>query len=207
MLSFLDAVTTLHTRGITFDIKQYIFSMMVAFGEDKAISYSLVYDTDEFKKHLGTEEEEEFIAEHGRDAEIMCQQQECKHLIDLISGWLQSKIQRESSNIKNVKYTTEDVANMLSSLLFERSSNLEDASVRDIVSLIRELNSQGALDGDGAAFSKHFVNIFPHLSAVCPYCQKETDVAVGLTCHCIRCGGLLTWSEEEHRYYPEITKL
>ncbi len=207
MLSYSEAVERLHTRGVSFNEKQYLFVIQVALGESETVAYAMVYDTAEFKRKMHTEEEAEYLASHKRSAEIMLQQQECQHLRELVEEWLRSEIQKEASNLKTFKYSNEDVANMLSSLLYERSSNLEDASVRDIVALIRELNSQGALDGGGNGFSRHFVSVYPRMNALCPVCQRETDVAVGMTCFCTRCGAKFVWSEEENRFYPQPSKL
>ena len=207
MVSFIDAVETIHTRGLSFDIKQYLFVLQCALSEDVGVAYGMIYDTANFKKVINTEDAVEYIAEKKRDADVMLQQQECQHLKELIEEWKRTEIQNEASELKTFKYSSEDVANMLSNLLFERSKSLEDASVRDIVQLIRELNSQGALDGSGNAFSKHFVSVYPHMTALCPACHRETDVAVGMTCYCIRCGAEFRWSEEEHRYYPKVESI
>ena len=150
---------------------------------------------------------EGYIAEQRKQGDVMLQQQECKHLKELVEDWKRTEIQNEASDLKTYKYSSEDIANMLSNLLFERSKSLEDASVRDIVQLIRELNSQGALDGSGNAFSKHFISVLPHMSVLCPVCQRESDIAVGMTCYCSRCGAEFRWSEEEGRYYPQPQKL
>ena len=207
MISYQDAVMTLHTRGITFDIKQYLFVMQCALSEDIGVAYGMIYDTQNFKKAISSEDADEYIVEQIKNGEVMLQQQECQHIKELVEEWRRTEIQNEASNLKTFKYSSEDVANMLSSLLYERSSNLDDASVRDIVQLIRELNSQGALDGSGNAFSKHFISVYPHMSVRCPVCLKETDIAVGLTSFCCRCGAELKWSEEESRYYPPVEKL
>lgn len=207
MISYQDAVETLHTRGITFDLQQYMFVLQCALLENISVAYGIVYDTANFKKAINSESEEEYLSRIKKDADVMLQQQECKHLKELFEEWKRSEIQSAASNLKTFKYSSEDVANMLSSLLYERSSNLEDASVRDIVALIRELNSQGALDGIGDGFSKHFISVYPHMTARCPKCLKETDVAVGMTCYCTRCGAEFVWSEEERRYYPNVEKL
>lgn len=207
MIDYQAAVEQLHTRGITFDLKQYLFVMQVALSERIEVAYAMVYDTVDFKKYINTEDVEEYLAKQKKNAEVMLQQQECQHLKELIEDWKQSEIQNEATNLKTFKYSSEDVANMLSNLLYTRSANLEDASVRDIVQLIRELNSQGALDGSGNAFSKHFVSVYPHMNALCPVCHRETDVAVGMTCYCVRCGAEFKWSEEEQRYYPQVEKL
>lgn len=207
MISYQDAVETLHTRGLSFDVKQYLFVVQCALSEDIGVAYGMVYDTANFKKVINTEDADEYIAEQRKHGDVMLQQQECQHLKELVDDWKRTEIQNEASDLKTYKYSSEDVANMLSNLLFERSKSLEDASVRDIVQLIRELNSQGALDGSGNAFSKHFISVLPHMSVLCPVCQRESDIAVGMTCYCSRCGAEFRWSEEEQRYYPQPTKL
>ena len=207
MISYQDAIEALHTRGLSFDIQQYLFVVQCALSEDVGVAYGIVYDTQNFKRIMGTEDEEEYIAEQRKAGEVMLQQQECQHLKTIIEDWKRSEIQNEASNLKNFKYSTADVAQMLSNLLFERSKSLEDASVRDIVQLIRELNAQGALDGSDSAFSKHFISVLPHMSVLCPVCQKESDIAVGMTCYCSRCGAEFRWNEEERRYYPQPQSL
>lgn len=207
MIDYQAAVERLHTRGITFDLKQYLFAMQVALGESETLAYAMIYDTAEFKAHIHSEDADEYLSKLRKNAEVMLQQQECQHLKELFEEWKRTEVQNEASNLKTFKYSSEDVANMLSSLLYERSSSLEDASVRDIVTLIRELNSQGALDGGGNAFSKHFITVYPHMNALCPACHRETDIAVGMTCFCTRCGAKFEWSEEEQRFYPNIEKL
>lgn len=207
MLSYIDTIQRLHTRGVSFDANQYLFAMQVALGEDLATAYAMIFDAAEFKKHIGTEDEGEYLAKQRRNAEVMMQQQECENIRDLVAESKRSEVQSEASNLKSFKYSSEDVANMLSSLLYERSSSLEDASVRDIVTLIRELNSQGALDGGGNGFSKHFITVHPHMTSICPVCNRETDVTVGMSCFCTRCGAKFSWSEEEQRYYPNVEHL
>lgn len=207
MLSYNEAIEILHTRGISFDLKQYLFVAQVALGESPQLAYAMIYDTQEFKRKMGTEEEEQYLLTHKKNAEVMLQTQECGHLREFIEERLRSKIQKEAENLKTFKYSSEDVANMLATLLHDRSSSLEDASVRDIVTLIRELNSQGALDGSGNGFSRHFITVYPRMNAVCPVCHRETDIAVGITCFCTRCGAKFTWSDEENRFYPQPEKL
>lgn len=207
MLNYTDAVNRIHIAGLSFDIQQYLFVLQCALDENHAIAYSMIYDQSEFKRAIGTEDEQEYLAKSAKKAEIMLQQQECQQLYDVIREWRQYEIQNEASNLKDVKYSTEDVANMLSNLLKERSSNLEDASVRDIVSLIRELNSQGALEGSGSGFSKHFITVHEHFNALCTMCNREIDIARGITCVCPHCGTKYIWDESQQRFFPQPSKL
>lgn len=207
MLTYIDTLERLHVRSISFDLQQYLFVMQVALGEDIGVAYGMVYDTADFKKYVPSADEEEYIAKWKRLGDIMLQQQECVHLRETIEEQRRAEIQSEASNLKTFKYSSEDVANMLSSLLYERSSNLEDASVRDIVALIRELNSQGALDGSGNGFSRHFISVHDPFNALCTTCNREIEIARGVTCICPHCATRYTWVEEEQRFYPQPAKL
>ena len=207
MLDYTSAVERLHARGLSLDWRQYLFVMQVVLGEDEGVAHSMVYDTSEFERRFGDADEADYFNRHKRMAAVMLQQQECIHLADIVEEWMRTEVQNAATDLKTFKYSSEDIVNMLSSLLHDRSASLEDASVRDIVTLIRELNSQGALEGTNSGFSKHFISVYPHMTALCPVCQRETDVAVGMTCFCTRCGAKFEWVEEEARYYPNPKKL
>ena len=206
MLDYLSTQETLHIRNVDFDHKQYLFVMMVAFGEDESIAYALAYDTQEMKRTIGTDKEEAFLFKCKKDADVMLQQQECQHLLEHLKEQLRSEIQKQATELKDFKFSAEDIVQMLSNLLAKRSENLEDASVRDITALIRELASQGALEG-GDGFQRHFVTVYPHFNALCTACNKEIDIARGLSCVCPHCGAKYTWVEDENRFIPEPNKL
>lgn len=206
MLDYLSTKETLHVRNVLFDEKQYQFVMMVAFGEDESVAYALAYDAAEFKRVCGTDDEESFLYKCKKNADVMLQQQECQHLLEYLKEQLRSEIQKQAREITDFKFSAEDIVQMLSNLLAKRSENLEEASVRDITALIRELASQGALEG-GDGFQRHFVTVYPHFNALCSNCNREMDIAKGLSCTCPFCGAKYTWSEDEQKYYPEPLKL
>ena len=206
MLDYLSTQETLHVRNVDFDHKQYLFVTMVAFGESESVAYALVYDNAEMKRVVGTDKEEAFFFKCKKDADVMLQQQECQHLLEHLKEQLRSEIQRQARQLTDFKFSAEDIVQMLSNLLAKRSENLEDASVRDITALIRELASQGALEGSDG-FQRHFVTVYPHFNALCSACNKEMDVARGLSCVCPHCGAKYTWVEDENRYIPEPLKL
>lgn len=206
MLDYLSTQETLHVRNVDFDHKQYLFVTMVAFGESESVAYALVYENAEMKRVVGTDKEEAFFFKCKKDADVMLQQQECQHLLEHLKEQLRSEIQRQARQLTDFKFSAEDIVQMLSNLLAKRSENLEDASVRDITALIRELASQGALEGSDG-FQRHFVTVYPHFNALCSACNKEMDVARGLSCVCPHCGAKYTWVEDENRYIPEPLKL
>ena len=76
MISYQDAVETLHTRGLLFDVKQYLFVVQCALSEDVGVAYGMVYDTQNFKKVINTEDADEYIAEQRKHGDVMLQQQE-----------------------------------------------------------------------------------------------------------------------------------
>lgn len=206
MLDYILTQETLHTRNIDFDEKQYSFILMVALGEDERVAYALNYDMANFKRMVGTDEEQDYLNGLKKDANVMLQQQECIHLRDYISELYRTDVQNSARNLTDYKFSAEEIVQMLSNLLATRSANLEEASVRDITALIRELAAQGALEG-GDGFQRHFITVLPHFNALCPNCNREIDVARGMTCVCPHCGAKFTWVEKEDRFIPEPMKL
>lgn len=206
MLSYIDNVERLHTRSITFTEKQYLFVLQTALGEDIEVAYAMIFDTKEFKRVIGTEDEAAYLSKIKKDAELAIQSQECQQLKELIEEQFRAEIQKRATNLKNYKFSAEEIVQMLSNLLASRSENLEEASVRDITALIRELASQGALEG-GDGFQKHFINVYPPFTAMCPSCNHEIDIARGVSSICPFCGCKFTWSEDEQRFYPQPVKL
>ena len=206
MLDYLSTKETMHVRNVLFDEKQYQFVMMVAFGENESVAYALAYDTAEFKRVLGTESEETFLYKCKKEADVMLQQQECQHLLEHLKEQLRSEIQKQAREIKDFKFSAEDIVQMLSNLLANRSENLEEASVRDITALIRELAAQGALEGSDG-FARHFISVFPHFNALCPNCNREFDAAKGLSVICPHCKAKFIWDEDSQRYIPQPLQL
>lgn len=206
MLSYLDTKNVLFTRGITFDINQYLFVAQVVLGEEKAVAYGMIYDREKFLRETSSEDESEYLAKINRDADVMLQQQECQHLFDLLKESYQQDVQASASSLENYKFTGSEVQQLLANLLHNRSQELDDASVKDILSLIKTMYEQGALDS-GDTFQKHFITVHPKFNALCTNCNHEMDVVMGVDCICKNCNQVYQWSEEENRFYPQPSKL
>lgn len=206
MLSYFDTKNVLFTRGISFDIRQYLFVAQVVLGEDKQTAYAMIYDSENFIKETGTEDEQEYLSRFIKDADVMLQQQECQHLKDLLEENYQMDVQASASTLKNYKFTGSEVQQLLANLLHNRSQELDEASVKDILSLIKTMYEQGALDS-GDTFQKHFITIMPKFNALCPVCNREMDVVAGVDCVCPHCRQVFKWSEQEKRFYPSPSKL
>lgn len=206
MMNFLDTKNVLFTRGITFDINQYLFVAQVVLGEEKAVAYGMIYDREKFLRETSSEDESEYLAKINRDADVMLQQQECQHLFDLLKENYQQDVQASASTLENYKFTGSEVQQLLANLLHNRSQELDDASVKDILSLIKTMYEQGALDS-GDTFQKHFITVHPKFNALCTNCNHEMDVVMGVDCICKNCNQVYQWSEEENRFYPQPSKL
>lgn len=209
MLNYLDTKNVLFTRGITFDLKQYLFVAQVVLGEDKATAYAMIYDRENFLKETGTEDEQEYLAQFIKDANVMLQQQECQHLFDLLKENYQADVQQAASTLEDYKFSGADIQQLLANLLHNRvgdGGSLDDASVKDVISLIKMMYEQGALDS-GDTFQKHFITVPKKYDALCPMCNHEMYATEGLDITCKHCGQVFKWSENERRFYPKIGKL
>ena len=207
MLNYNDSVERIHNIGLSFDIEQYLFVLQCALGENQAVAYAMLYDQAEFKRILGTDGEQEYLAKAEKKADIMLQQQECAQLKSLIDEAFRGEVQKRALDLQEYNFSTQEVVNMLSRLLADRSKNIEESSIRDIIALIRELNAQGGLSGSDGGFERHFINIFPPFTAMCTSCNREFDLARGVDGVCPFCGAKYTWVESEDRFYPQPTKL
>ena len=209
MLNYLDCKNALFTRGISFDVKQYLFVAQVVLGEDKNTAYAMIYDNENFVRETETEDEQEYLSQFDKDASVMLEQQECKHLYELLKDDYQSDVQAAATTLEDYKFSGSDIQQLLANLLHNRAGgadSLDDASVKDVISLIKMMYEQGALDS-GDTFQRHFIQIHDPFNALCTSCNHEFEAHAGIGAVCPHCGQAYKWSEQERRFYPKFDKL
>jgi predicted RNA-binding Zn-ribbon protein involved in translation (DUF1610 family) len=136
----------------------------------------------------------------------MLEQQNCRHLREYLEQEYRSDIQEQASTLKDFKFTGAEVQRLLNNLLHERSQELSEASVRDILALIKSMYDSGALDS-GDSFQNHFITIPSKYNALCLNCSHEFYATEGLSMKCPNCGAVYTWDEQQRRFIPEIPHL
>lgn len=204
MLNYRDTQNALHTRLVDFSLQEYLFVLQTILGEDLCVAYASVYDTTEFKRNVPSEDEEEYLASKRKDAEIMLEQQNCRHLREYLEQEYRSDIQEQASTLKDFKFTGAEVQRLLNNLLHERSQELSEASVRDILALIKSMYDSGALDS-GDSFQNHFITIPKKYDCICSNCNREMYLVEGCDNKCPACGATYYW--RDNRFYPELSKL
>lgn len=205
-MDYINTASTLHTRGADIDMKEYLFGLMVTNGEDKETAYAIAFEPAEFNRNLG-EDEGEYIASKKQEAETLFNQQNITMMLDYMSDLHRAEIQSKALNLTEYKFSGEETVQILNSLLKSRIEDLDSASVKDVVQLLKALMESGGLDAGDGGFSKHFVQIFPKFSALCTKCGREFDAQRGLGAVCPHCGQQYQWSDEENRYYPNVEHL
>ena len=207
MLDYRDTHNALHTRLVDFSPQEYFFVLQTILGEDKRVAYASVYDKEEFKRHIPSEDEEDYLNKFIHDAERLLETQACKHLREYLEQEYQSEIQSKASTLEDYRFTGADVQQLLANLLHNRvGENLDDASVKDVISLIKSMYESGALDS-ADTFEKHFITIPAKYNALCTSCNRELYAVEGLDVVCEFCGQVFKWSEAEHRFFPEISHI
>jgi hypothetical protein len=204
MLDLLSTQNQLHTRLVDFTLQEYIFVLQVVLGERLEVAYANTFDTQEYKRNVPSEDEEEYLASKRKDAEIMLEQQNCRHLREYLEQEYRSDIQEQASTLKDFKFTGAEVQRLLNNLLHERSQELSEASVRDILALIKSMYDSGALDS-GDSFSQHFITIPKKYDCICSNCNREMYLVEGCDNKCPACGATYYW--RDNRFYPEVSKL
>lgn len=207
MINYFDITSTLHTRGADINVKDYLFALMVTLGEDKETAYAIACEQSDFNKHAGTESEIEYLSTKKDDASAMMNQPNIKMLVDLLSEIHRADIQKQALNLTDYKFSGEETVQILNSLLKSRIDDIDSASVKDVVGIIKTLTEQGALDVGDGGFSKHFVQIYPPFDVLCVNCNHEFSIVRGVHGVCPFCGQVYKYSKEEDRFYPQPTKL
>lgn len=206
MLDLLSTQNQLHTRLVDFTLQEYMFVLQVVLGERIEVAYANTFDTQEYKRNVPSDGEEEYLASKRKDAEIMLEQQNCRHLREYLEQEYRSDIQEQASTLKDFKFTGAEVQRLLNNLLHERSQELSEASVRDILALIKSMYDSGALDS-GDSFARHFVTIPSKFNILCPQCNREGYAVEGLDFRCEFCGCIAKWDESSRRYFPNLGHL
>lgn len=206
MINFTDTTRTLFTRGISFTIEEYIFCLNIVLGEDENVSYAIAFDQEGLKKVLGTEDEQDFYLSKRQECTSLMQQQHIVRLIQEMQELFMQEVQTRAMNLEDYRFTGGQIAQILQNLLHNRVSDLDSASTKDVISLIKMLTDQFGLDG-GSDFEKHFIQVFPKFNALCTSCNREFQVCEGLSAKCPHCGAIYAWDETERRFYPKIESL
>ena len=206
MLNFTETTQILFGRGITFSIEDYIFCLNLILGEDENVSYALAYDRDGYKKVLGTEDEDEYLKTKEQECKVLMQQQSIVQLRQELEDLYVAEIQGKALNLENYRFTGGQIAQILQNLLHNRVADLDSASTKDVISLIKLLTEQFGLDG-GSDFEKHFVQIYPRFNALCNNCNREFQVAEGIGATCPFCGAQYHWDSNSEKFIPQPQKL
>ena len=206
MLNFTETTQILFGRGITFSIEDYIFCLNLVLGEDENVSYALAYDRDGYKKVLGTEDEEEYLKTKEQECKALMQQQSIVQLRQEMEDLYVAEIQGKALNLENYRFTGGQIAQILQNLLHNRVADLDSASTKDVISLIKLLTEQFGLDG-GSDFEKHFIQILPKFNALCNNCNREFQIASGIGAVCPFCGASYHWDSDSGKFIPQPQKL
>ena len=206
MLDLLSTQNQLHTRLVDFTLQEYLFVLQVVLGERMEVAYANTFDTVEYRSNVPSAEEEEYLASKRKDAEIMLEQQNCRHLREYLEQEYRSDIQEQSSNLSDYRFTGAEVQKLLNNLLRDRSQELSEASVRDILALLKTMYDTGTLDS-GDSFQNHFITIPNKYNTICPQCSREGYAVQGLDFRCQHCGSVAKWDESQHRYFPQLNHL
>lgn len=206
MLNFTETTQILFGRGITFSIEDYLFCLNLVLGEDENVSYALAYDRAGYKKVLGTEDEDEYLKTKEQECKVLMQQQSIVQLRQEMDDLYVAEIQGKALNLENYRFTGGQIAQILQNLLHNRVADLDSASTKDVISLIKLLTEQFGLDG-GSDFEKHFIQILPKFNALCNNCNREFQIASGIGAVCPHCGASYHWDSNSEKFIPQPTKL
>jgi hypothetical protein len=206
MFSYTDISSTMASRGVNITPQEYIFCLNIVMGEDNGISYILAFEPEKIEEKMGDDGWEKYLNDRRHDANLRIRMQNIVKLMDELRDIYNNDVQNKALNLENYKFTGGQIAQILQNLLHNRISDLDSASTKDVISLIKLLTEQFGIEGNDD-FTKHFIQVYPHFNAICGKCNKEFDAIKGIDCVCSHCGCIYKWNEEENRFYPNVDSL
>lgn len=206
MFNFNDITNLMFNRGITFSLEDYMFCVHLVLGENPTVSYAMAYAPHEYKPFIGTEDEDTYLNGKFQECDLMLQQPHIIKLKQELEDLLTTEIQNKALNLENYRFTGGQIAQILQNLLHNRVADLDSASTKDVISLIKMLTDQFGLDG-GSDFEKHFIQIYPKFNALCTRCNREFQIVEGIGAVCPHCGAVYMWNASENKFVPKPAKL
>jgi len=204
MLDLLSTQNQLHTRLVDFSLQEYLFVLQVVLGERIEVAYANTFDVQNYVHNVPSEDEEEYLSSVRKMAEMKLDTQECRQLRDELDAQYNSDIQDRASTLKDYKFTGADVQKLLNNLLHDRTQELSESSVRDILALLKTMYETGTLDS-GDNFARHWITIPKKYDCLCPQCNHEMYLVEGVDNKCPTCGATFHWADD--RFYPQPSKL
>lgn len=204
MVSYQETKDSLKIRLIDFSIKEYLFAIQTVLGEDARVAYASVFDADNFEENIKDDDDSTYLDSFSDKTDALLETQQLKHLVEFLRSEYERDIQENATQLSDFKFTNADVKKLLNNLLRDRSKELSESSVKDILSIVRTMEENGALGSDDN-FAQHFITVPAHYNALCPECGHELYAVEGLDIKCPHCGQVYKWSS--NRFYPALDSL
>lgn len=206
-MNYLDIEQSLNTRGVFFDLSEFVFTMLVVIGNEPYVAYALAYEPSEYNKAKGSEEEAEYIPKATREANALLGKQHVVQLRQELEYRLKKKVQDAALNLDDIELTSSDIKKVLATFLRDRIDDPSSASIKELVDLLKMYQPYLPDDASASDFQRHFVQVYPHFTSMCVNCNREFDSVIGMNVVCPHCQTKYTWVEEEKRFYPAPIKL
>lgn len=206
-MRYNDIEQMLSSRGVFFNAQEYLFALALVAGEEPKIAYAIVFSNETYRKVKESEEEKEFLAQCGKDATHIQQQEYFKKLMEELQYQYKKQIQDFALHLDDIELTSSDVKKVLASFLRDRIDDPTSASVKELVDLLKMYQPYLPDDASASDFQRHFIQVHEPYNALCNNCNREISAYKGLSCVCEHCGQRYVWDVNEDRFYPQPSKL
>ena len=206
MLNYEQTTENMFGRGVTFSVDEYFFCLSLVLGEEPDMAYAMTFRKDDFSKVVGTEDERDFLLSVKHDCDALIALQSTQLLRTELEDLYRADVQQRALNLEDYRFTGGQIAQILQNLLHNRISDLDSASTKDVISLIKMLTERFGLDG-GGDFERHFIQVYPKFNALCTNCNREFQVVEGLGAVCPHCGAKYYWDVERLCFIPRPATL
>lgn len=207
MIQFRDIEQTLLSRGVSFALNEYLFTELIALGEEKHIAYALCFEPSEYKSIKDSENEKEYFPKYTKCADDLLQKQHIIQLKNELEYRKKKEIQDAALNLDDIELTSNDVKKVLALFLRDRIDDPSSASVKELVDLLKMYQPYLPDDASAMDFQRHFIQVHEPYNAICNNCNREISAYKGLSCVCEHCGQKYIWDNEQERFFPQVDNL
>lgn len=207
MIRFSEIEQTLSSRGVFFNMQDYLLALAIVAGEEPSIAYAMVFNSETYKKVKETQDEKNFFIQCDKECANILQKEYFKKLLEELQYQYKKQIQDFALHLDDIELTSSDIKKVLASFLRDRIDDPTSASVKELVDLLKMYQPYLPDDSSSSDFQRHFIQVHEPYNALCTNCNREISAYKGLSCACEHCGQKYIWDVNEERFYPQPAQL
>jgi len=201
MIDYKKIKESLNNRGVKFTPIEYSFAIMVGIGLDKYQSYLTTIKAKELEKCKNEGDADKLLESIKSECDGLLINTSLKEVVNCIKSLYKMKLQSDMLNLEDVELSKNDIKKIITTLLKNRTDNIDGSSAKEIIELIKTyLNNFATSDNLSEEFNRTFIQVIPPYNAVCSNCNKEFSLPPNVSGICPHCGQKYIYDQEKDKF-------